>query len=85
VASAGIWKQEGNKVLLREIGAPIERGSPHPTEIEATKEGKLVENGCEYTRGLTVPPGYTEDQVRPHIPGSAGGPSNAAESKGGVK
>lgn len=70
VAFAGIWKQDGTKLLLREIGAPTAPGSPHPTEVQATTEGKLVENGCEYSPGLTVPPGYTQDQVRPRVPGS---------------
>lgn len=69
VGYAGIWKQEGNKLLLREIGAPTEPGSPHPTEIISTFDGTLMENGCTYTRGLTVPPGLTEDKVRPQIPG----------------
>lgn len=66
---AGIWKQEGDKIFLREIGAPIAPGSPHPTEVVADFEGRLVENHCVYERGLTVPEGYTEDQVRPRIPG----------------
>lgn len=74
VAYAGIWKQEGTRVLLREIGAPIERGSPHPTEFEATAKGRLTENGCEYVPGLTIPEGYTADGVRPVIPGLGGGP-----------
>ncbi len=68
VGFAGIWKQEGNKLLLREIGAPTAAGSPHPTEVISTVDGTLVENGCTYTRGLTVPPGQTEEQVRPKIP-----------------
>jgi hypothetical protein len=28
-----------------------------------------MENNCEYTRGVTVPPGYTEAQVSPKVPG----------------
>ena len=68
-AYAGIWKQEGDKLLLREIGSPIAPGTPHPTEVVASFDGKLVENDCTYERGLTVPAGYTEDQVRPRIPG----------------
>lgn len=70
VGFAGIWKQEGTKVLLREIGAPIEKGSPHPTEITATEDGHLEENQCRYDRGLFVPEGYTADQVRPKVPGT---------------
>lgn len=70
VAYAGLWRQDGTKLLLREIGAPIAAGSPHPTEVQANFEGQLVENGCTYSRGLTVAPGYTEDRVRPRLPGS---------------
>ncbi|MFN7146949.1 MAG: hypothetical protein ACK4YP_24455 [Myxococcota bacterium] len=70
VGYAGIWKQEGSKLLLREIGAPTAPGSPHPTEIVADFDGRLVENGCIYERGLTVPDGYTAEQVRPTLPGS---------------
>ena len=73
VGYAGIWKQEGTKLLLREIGAPIQQGGPHPTQFEATADGKLVENGCLYTSGLTVPEGYTEDEVTPKIPGTQKG------------
>jgi hypothetical protein len=69
VGFAGIWKQEDRKLLLREIGGPIAQGSPHPTEIISTVDGTLVENGCTYVHGLTVPPGYTEDRVRPKVPG----------------
>jgi hypothetical protein len=68
VGYAGIWKQEGNKLQLREIGAPTAPGSPHPTEVISTFDGTLMENGCTYTKGLAVPPGMTEEQVRPRIP-----------------
>ncbi len=68
VAYAGIWKQEGNKLYLREIGSPTAAGSPHPTEVISTVDGTLLENGCTYTRGLTVPDGSTEDQARPRVP-----------------
>lgn len=70
VGFAGIWKQEGTRLLLREIGGPIEKGSPHPTEFTATMDGHLEENGCKYDRGLFVPPGYSEDEVRPKVPGT---------------
>lgn len=69
VGFAGVWKQDDRKLLLREIGAPIDKGSPHPTEVVADTKGNLVENGCAYQQGLTVPPGYTEDQVKPRPPG----------------
>lgn len=67
---AGIWVQNGKEVSLREIGAPTTEGGPHPTKFEATADGKLVENGCFYTRGLTVPKGYEESRVTPHAPGT---------------
>ena len=70
VGFAGIWKQEDRTLHFREIGAPIAKGSPHPTEVTADTKGNLVENGCVYTRGVTVPPGYTEAQVTPKVPGS---------------
>lgn len=70
---AGIWKQEGTKLLLREMGGGTATGGPHPTEVESTADGKLVENGCLYTAGLTVPPGYTEEEVTPRVPGTAPG------------
>ena len=69
VGYAGIWKQDGTRLILREIGAPIEKGSPHPTEFVASFDGTLVENGCAYTKGITVPEGYTADKVRPRLPG----------------
>jgi len=68
VAYAGLWKQEGNKLYLREIGSPTAAGSPHPTEVISTVDGTLLENGCTYTRGLTVPEGSSEDEVRPRVP-----------------
>lgn len=69
VGYAGIWKQEGNKLQLREIGSPTVPGSPHPTEVISTFDGTLMENGCTYTKGITVPAGMTENEVRPVIPG----------------
>jgi hypothetical protein len=68
IGYAGLWAQEGDKLKLREIGGATTPGSPHPTEFISTVEGNLVENGCTYTTGLTVPPGYTEDKVRPKVP-----------------
>lgn len=68
-AYAGIWVQEGTKLQLREVNGATTPGGPHPTLFEATTDGKLVENGCTYEKGLTVPTGYTEDEVRPRVPG----------------
>lgn len=64
----GVWKQEGEKLHLREIGGGVEQGAAHPTEFTANVEGQLLENGCVYTVGLTVPAGYTEERVRPKVP-----------------
>lgn len=70
VGFAGVWVMEGKKLQLREIGGATVPGGAHPTLIEATMEGKLVENGCVYEKGLTIPEGYTDVEVRPKIPGS---------------
>ena len=66
---SGIWAQEGTKLRVQEIGSgPPSPGGPHPVLFEATADGKLVENGCFYTKGLTVPPGYEEERVKPKVP-----------------
>ena len=69
VTYAGLWKQVGDTLQVREIGAPFKPGAPHPTEFRSDNDGKLVENNCFYTKGLTVPDGYTEAQVLPRLPG----------------
>ena len=69
VGFAGIWKREGDRLELREMGGNSQPGGPHPTRFQSTTEGYLVENGCQYQRGLTVPPGYDEVVVRPRVPG----------------
>jgi hypothetical protein len=68
---AGEWRQDGTRLNLRELGinAASGPGGPHPVFFESTPEGKLVENQCLYERGLTVPPGFTEEKVRPRVPG----------------
>lgn len=72
---AGLWDQQGPKLIVQEIGMTKNvPGGPHPVLFEATDDGRLVENGCFYTKGLTVPPGYTEEKVRPKL----GGPSTTA-------
>lgn len=68
VGYSGVWVQEGPKLHLREIGGGAQQGAAHPTEVTANEAGQLVENGCIYTAGLTVPTGYTEDRVRPKVP-----------------
>jgi hypothetical protein len=68
---AGTWRLDGNKLRVQEVGlTSMPEGGPHPVLFEGTSDGTLVENGCTYTRGLTVPPGYDENRVRPKIPGT---------------
>jgi hypothetical protein len=50
------------------MGAPVGEGA-HPTLVESNAEGKLVEGGCVYSEGLTIPEGYTAERVRPREPG----------------
>jgi hypothetical protein len=67
-AFGGVWDLQGKKLLVKEVGVPSTPGGPRPAFFEATADGKLVENGCLYERGLTVPPGYTEASVTPSLP-----------------
>jgi hypothetical protein len=76
---AGLWGQDGKKLRVQEISMTGNSpGGPHPVYFEATDDGRLAENGCFYTKGLTVPPGYTEEQVRAKIPGKKPGAPVAA-------
>lgn len=69
VGYAGTWGISDPKVLqLMEMGAPAGPGSPHPSRFTADKDGNLIESTCVYTRGLTIPPGYTKEQVTPRVP-----------------
>ena len=62
----GIWQQQGQTIQLRDIGGTAESG-PHPTRFQADDKGFLVEAGCNYERGVTVPDGYTADAVTAKI------------------
>lgn len=65
----GSWSLSDPKHLaMREMGAPAGPGSPHPTVFTADINGNLIESGCSYQKGLTVPPGYSEEQVTPRVP-----------------
>jgi hypothetical protein len=66
-AFAGLWELQGKKLRVQEVGVPATPGGPRPVFFEATADGKLVENGCLYEKGLTVPPGYEEATVRPAV------------------
>lgn len=66
-AFAGLWELQGKKLRVQEVGVPATPGGPRPTFFEATADGKLVENGCLYEKGLTIPPGYTEASVKPKL------------------
>ena len=69
VGYTGTWVLSGDKKMkLREMGASNSPGSPHPYEFVADFDGNLIENTCLYKRGLTVPTGYTEEQVTPQVP-----------------
>jgi hypothetical protein len=69
VGYAGTWGLPNDKTLrLMEMGAPAGPGSPHPNEFTADFKGNLMESGCVYQKGLTVPAGYTEEQVTPRVP-----------------
>ncbi len=68
IGFGGLWEIQGLKVVVQELAmVQPEPGGPHPVRFEATADGKLYENGCFYEKGLTVPPGYEEDKVRPKI------------------
>ncbi len=69
-AFAGLWELQGKKLRVQEVGVPDTPGGPRPVFFEATADGKLVENGCFYEKGLTVPPGYSEASVLPDVPGA---------------
>lgn len=69
VGYAGTWNNTDDKKLkLLEMGAMVGPGSPHPHEFVADFKGNLIESSCVYTKGLTIPPGYTEQQVTPRVP-----------------
>ena len=68
VGFSGLWMMGEKKVVLQEAGSAGGPGSPHPTEFTADMEGNLIAQGCAYTRGLYIPPGYNEDQVTPRPP-----------------
>ena len=38
-----------------------------PTSFRADDKGFLVESGCNYERGVTIPEGYTADAVTPKV------------------
>jgi hypothetical protein len=64
----GFWTIKDTKELvLKELGGGGP-GSPHPSVFTADMEGNLIEGSCKYQRGLTVPAGYTEEQVTPKMP-----------------
>jgi hypothetical protein len=62
----GIWAKEDNDagIVLKGSGGA---GSQPLRRFKATSNGRLVESGCVFVRGLTVPDGYTEEQVRPTV------------------
>ncbi len=69
-AFAGLWELQGKKLRVQQVGVPDVPGGPRPVFFEATSDGKLIENGCLYEKGLTIPPGYAEASVKPKISGT---------------
>lgn len=66
VAYQGIYQQQSETLELRDIGGTPAAG-PHPTSFRADDAGHLVEGGCTYEKGLTVPEGYDAAKVTPAI------------------
>ncbi|MSP54556.1 MAG: hypothetical protein EXR69_02965 [Myxococcales bacterium] len=64
MAYEGIWSVENDTLELRDMGGTSAPG-PHPTSFRADDLGRLVESGCPYTKGLTVPDGYEPSKVTP--------------------
>lgn len=62
----GIWSQQGETIETRDMGGTAAAG-PHPTSFRANDRSQLVEGGCTYDRGLTVPDGYTPESVTPRF------------------
>ncbi len=58
----GTWRHDGGTVFLSSMNG---EGSSRPQSFTATTNGRLVENECVYVRGLSVPEGYKEADVRP--------------------
>lgn len=64
MAYEGIWSIKDDALELRDMGGTSAPG-PHPTSFRADDKGQLVESGCPYTKGLTVPDGYEAAKVTP--------------------
>jgi hypothetical protein len=58
--SEGTWEHDTSRIYPKALGA-----GKQPKAFTATTNGRLVESGCVYVRGLSVPDGYTPEQVRP--------------------
>lgn len=66
VAYEGIWAIEDHTLQLRDMGGTAAPG-PHPTSFRGDDQGRIVEGGCPYTKGLTVPEGYDPAKVTPKV------------------
>ncbi len=66
VSYEGIWSIVNSTLQLRDMGGTAAPG-PHPTEFRADDKGQLVDSGCPYTKGLTVPDGYDAAKVTPKV------------------
>jgi hypothetical protein len=63
VVLTGTWGKVEDKLVLRTM-------NQRPSSFVSTEAGELVEDEtkCTYTRGVTVPPGYTREQVQADVP-----------------
>jgi hypothetical protein len=62
VLLSGTWAKHEDKLVLRVINQA-------PMMFVSTDAGELVEEdvGCTFTKGVTVPPGYTKEQVQAEV------------------
>lgn len=62
VVLSGTWAKMDDKLVLAVINQA-------PMKFVSTEAGELVEEGvgCTYTKGVTVPPGYTREQVQAEV------------------
>ena len=72
VLLSGTWGKLDERLILNVINQPS-------MKFVSTDAGELVEEdvGCTYTKGVTVPPGYTREQVQAEVPSEPEAPAAA--------
>ncbi|MEN9785834.1 MAG: hypothetical protein RLZZ299_1098 [Pseudomonadota bacterium] len=67
-ATNGTWTKKDDALLLVQIAAG---GKAPPIRLQSTPKGEIVDadTRCVYVRGVTVPPGYAQADVRALPPG----------------